>query len=406
MRHRSQLKRTRNLESVPKNRCTLSFCGGVSMTKQKTVCLADINGFLNQLCPPDLAEDWDNVGLQVGDLSAKIDRILVCLDAEEIAIQEAHRHGAQLIISHHPLIFKPMKRLSPTDVTGRVLFQAIKQDIAVVSAHTNLDRAADGLNDWLAERLGVNDAIPLERPVVGHFYKLVVYVPQGHEGEVRDAVLAAGAGCIGAYDCCSFSSCGTGTFRGSLGTQPFIGTPGEVEATDEVRLETVVPASVIKKAVSRMLKAHPYEEVAYDLIPLANERSDVGLGRIGYLDNTISLQSFAEQVKAALQVSSLNLVGDLQQQISKVAVCGGTGMSMFSAAARQGADCLVTADIKFHEAQRARAEGVALIDAGHFATEQIMVAELSKRLRKVFAERQFNVEVIEMTAESNPLVVF
>lgn len=376
------------------------------MAKQKAACLADIIGLLNQLCPPDLAEEWDNVGLQVGDLSAKIDRILVCLDAEEIAIQEAHHQGAQLIISHHPLIFKPIKRLSPTDMTGRVLFQAIKQDIAVVSAHTNLDRAADGLNDWLAERLGVNDVIPLERHVDGHFHKLVVYVPLGHEVEVRDAILAAGAGRIGAYDHCSFSSCGTGTFRGSQGTQPFIGTPGEIEATEEVRLETIVPAFALNKAVARMLKAHPYEEVAYDLIPLANGRLDVGLGRIGYLEKTVSLQTFAEQVKAALQLSSLTLVGDLQQKISKVAVCGGTGMSMFSTAARQGADCLVTADIKFHEAQRARAEGVTLIDAGHFATEQIMVAELAKRLKKVTTERQFDVEIIEMTAESNPLVIF
>ncbi|MDA3902158.1 MAG: Nif3-like dinuclear metal center hexameric protein [Desulfuromusa sp.] len=376
------------------------------MAKQKTACLADIIGLLNQLCPPDLAEDWDNVGLQVGDPTAKIDKILVCLDAEEIAIQEAHRQGAQLLISHHPLIFKPLKRLSPTDMTGRVLYQAIKQDMAVVSAHTNLDRAADGLNDWLATRLGVNVPIPLERPEKGHFYKLVVYVPLGHEMAVRDAIFAAGAGQIGAYDHCSFNSRGTGTFRGCQGTQPFIGTPGKLEMTEEVRLETVVPVSVLNKAVSRMLQAHPYEEVAYDLIPLANERLDVGLGRVGHLEKTISLRQFAEQVKTSLQLTSLKLVGDLQRQISRVAVCGGTGMSLFSAAVRHGADCLVTADIKFHEAQRARAEGIALIDAGHFATEQIMVAELSQRLRKVASERQFRIEIIEMTAEKDPLVVF
>ncbi|MFK5926054.1 MAG: Nif3-like dinuclear metal center hexameric protein [Desulfuromusa sp.] len=376
------------------------------MAKQKTACLADIIGFLNHLCPPDLAEEWDNVGLQVGDPTVKIDKILVCLDAEEIALQEAYRLGAQLVISHHPLIFNPIKRLSPTDMTGRVLFQAIKQDIAVVSAHTNLDRAADGLNDWLAERLGVHDLVPLEVSETGHFSKLVVYVPLGHEVEVRDAMFAAGAGQIGAYDHCSFNNQGVGTFRGNQGTQPFIGTPGELEMTEEVRLETIVPASLVDKTVSRMLKAHPYEEVAYDLIPLANKRLGVGLGRVGELEKTVSLQQFAEQVKAGLQLSTLKLVGDLQRQIKRVAVCGGTGMSMFSTAVRHGADCLVTADIKFHEAQRARAAGVALIDAGHFATEQIMVAELSKRLRTVFAKRQFDVEIIEMTAESDPLVYF
>ena len=376
------------------------------MAKKKTPCLTDIIGFLNRLCPPDLAEDWDNVGLQVGDPQAKIDRILVCLDAEEIAIQEASNQGAQLIISHHPLIFKPVKRLSPTDMTGRVIFQAIKQDIAVVSAHTNLDRAADGLNDWLAERLGVTESHPLESSEGGYFSKLVVYVPLGHETEVRDAILATGAGHIGSYDQVSFSSRGVGTFRGDEGTQPFIGTPGTIESTEEVRLEMIVPEPLINKAVVRMLKAHPYEEVAYDLIPLANSRSDVGLGRVGELEKPTSLQLFAKQVKAALHLSSLKIVGDLEKKVSRVAVCGGTGMSLFSAAVRHGADCLVTADIKFHEAQRARAEGLTLIDAGHFATEQIMVKELSERLRKVLSEQQFGVEIIEMTAERDPLVLF
>ena len=374
--------------------------------KQKAAHLADIVGLLNQLCPPDLAEDWDNVGLQVGDPTAVISKILVCLDAEEVAVQEALRLGAQLIISHHPLIFRPLKRLTPADMTGRVLFRAIKEDISIVSAHTNLDRAADGLNDWLAQRLGVTDTIPLEQPESGHFYKLVVYVPSSHQLAVRQAAFSAGAGQIGSYDQCSFNSQGIGTFRGNQDSEPFIGTPGELETTEEVRFETILPSSLVNKVISRVLKAHPYEEVAYDLIRLENKRLDIGLGRVGQLEQTVSLQQFAEQVKIKLHLPALKLVGELQQQVKRVAVCGGTGMSLFSAAVRHGADCLVTADIKFHEAQRARAEGVALIDAGHFATEQIMVEELSKRLRKASKENQFNVEVIEMTAENDPLVVF
>ena len=374
--------------------------------KQKAAHLADIIGVLNQLCPPDLAEDWDNVGLQVGDPTAVISKILVCLDAEEIAVQEADRLGAQLIISHHPLIFNPLKRVTPADMTGRVLFRAIKKNIAIVSAHTNLDRAADGLNDWLARRLGVTDSVPLEPLESGYFYKLVVYVPPSHELAVRQVAFAAGAGQIGLYDHCSFNSRGLGTFRGNQESQPFIGTPGELETTEEVRFETIVPAPLVDKVIARVLKAHPYEEVAYDLLPLENRRLDVGLGRVGQLEQPVSLQQFAEQVKKVLHLPALKLVGELQQQIKRVAVCGGTGMSLFSAAVRHGADCLVTADIKFHEAQRARAEGVALLDASHFATEQIMVEELSKRLRKASSEKQFNVEVIEMTAENDPLVVF
>jgi dinuclear metal center YbgI/SA1388 family protein len=374
--------------------------------KQKAAHLADIIGLLNQLCPPDLAEDWDNVGLQVGDPTAVISKILVCLDAEEVAVHEALRLGAQLIISHHPLIFRPLSRLTPADMTGRVLFQAIKKDISIVSAHTNLDRATDGLNDWLAQRLGVMDVVPLEPPESGHFYKLVVYVPSSHQLAVRQAAFSAGAGQIGSYDQCSFNSQGIGTFRGNQESEPFIGIPGELETTEEIRFETILPGSLVNKVISRVIKAHPYEEVAYDLIRLENKRLVIGLGRVGQLEQTVSLQQFAEQIKIKLHLPALKLVGELQQQIKRVAVCGGTGMSLFSAAVRQGADCLVTADIKFHEAQRARAEGVALIDAGHFATEQIMVEELSKRLRKASRENQFNVEVIEMTAENDPLVVF
>lgn len=376
------------------------------MAKQKTARLTDVLGVLNQLCPTSLAEGWDNVGLQVGDPQAQIDKILVCLDVEEVALEEALRCGAQLIISHHPLIFRALKRLTPTDTTGRVLFKAIKHDIAVASAHTNLDRAADGLNDWLATRLRLLNLQPVERPESGHFHKLIVYVPVGHEREVMDALFAGGAGDIGAYDRCSFRTSGTGTFCGDDQSQPFIGTPGELEETDEIRLETIVPTTGINKVVSRMLKAHPYEEVAYDLIPLSNQLSNVGLGRIGTLATPLTLQAFAHQVKEDLSVTSLRLVGDLDQQISKVAVCGGSGMSTYADAVHQGADCLVTGDVKFHEAQRARAEGIALIDAGHFATEQLMVAELSRRLKTILTERHYPIEIFEMNSEKDPFVTF
>lgn len=375
------------------------------MAKQKTARLAELVGLLNSLYAPSLAEDWDNVGLQIGDPAAEVERILVCLDAEETAIAEAQECNAQLVISHHPLIFRPLKRLTPNDEVGRVLFRAIRHQIAVYSAHTNLDRAADGLNDWLAARIGVGNCQPLEKIQPGGFYKLVVFVPRGHETELMDALFAAGAGHIGEYDRVSFRSEGTGSFRGSEKTIPFIGRPGEVEEADEFRLETIVPGGRLSKVLARMLKSHPYEEVAYDLIPLANTRSDIGLGRIGRLAVETSLQQFADQVREKLQVSSVRLVGDPGRKINKIAVCGGSGSSLLSEALRQGADCLVTGDIKYHDAQRARAEGLALIDAGHFGTEQFMVTELSTRLRKLLAERQLPIEVIEMTAEQDPFTV-
>jgi dinuclear metal center YbgI/SA1388 family protein len=372
------------------------------MAKEKTLQLSDLVGLLNSLCPPGLAEDWDNVGLQLGDPTAEIRRVLVCLDAEEIAIHEAARFGAQAVISHHPLLHRPLKRLTPDDETGRVIFRAIRSGIAVLSAHTNLDRVADGLNDWLAQRLGLTDYKPLETPQPGSFYKLVVFVPQGHETALLDAIFAAGGGQVGAYDRCSFRTSGTGSFRGNATSTPFIGQPDRTEETQELRLETIVPSDLLHKVVTRMIKAHPYEEVAYDLIPLANRRTDVGLGRIGRLAEPLSLQLFAEQVRKQLQVPALRLVGDPQRPISKVAVCGGSGASLISDALRRGADCLVTGDIKYHDAQRARSEGLALIDAGHFGTEKLMVVELADRLQKAADKRQLPVEFIKMTAEQDP----
>ncbi len=221
-----------------------------------------------------------------------------------------------------------------------------------------------------------------------------------------EALFAAGAGQVGDYDRCSFRTAGTGTFRGDDRSQPFIGTAGEFEETDEIRLETIVPTRGISKAVNRMLKAHPYEEVAYDLIPLSNSFSKTGLGRIGRLDSPCSLRDFAGQVKERLGAETLRLVGNADDMMTRVAVCGGSGMSTYSDAVRLGADCLVTGDIKFHEAQRARDEGVALIDAGHFATEQLMVTELARRLRAVLTERHYLIDIFELETEKDPFVTF
>lgn len=374
------------------------------MAEKNTARVADIVGLINRIAPPHLAEDWDNVGLQVGDPNARVRRILVCLDVERGALEEAVRLGADLIVCHHPLIFQPLKRLTPSDAVGAVIYRSIQQDIAIVAAHTNLDRAAAGLNDWLAAQLGLAAVTPLERPRSDGYYKLVVYVPSGHESGVMEAMFAAGAGHIGAYDRCSFRSSGTGTFRGSTATDPFIGTPGVHEEADELRLETIIPIHLRERIITRMIKAHPYEEVAYDLIPLANPVTGSGLGRIGVLSERLTLDAFAHRVKAALHVSAVRMVGNADQLVGKVAVCGGSGMVTYADALRQGADCLVSGDIKFHEAQRARADGMALIDAGHFGTEKIMIEKMAERLTSLIAEERYDPEVVSMTTEQDPFI--
>ena len=349
-----------------------------------------------------MAEDWDNVGLQAGDPSAELRKVLVVLDPSEQALEVAASSGAQAVVSHHPLIFHPLKNLIPFDATGRVLFRAVREGIAVLCAHTNLDRGRNGLNDWLAARLGLAEVRPLAGRGEGELYKLVVFVPTGYEGPVAEALYAAGAGRVGDYDRCSFRSQGTGTFRPGSQTDPFLGEEGKDESVREVRLETILPKEALRRTVDRMLRAHPYEEVAYDLIPLANPRLDIGLGRVGRLDRETTLAEFAARVKGALGTESLRIVGDPAGRVKKVAVCGGSGASLLGEAQSWGADVLVTGDVKYHEARRAESRGLALIDAGHFATERLMVQGLAQALREEARNRALDLEFIEWEGEEDP----
>jgi hypothetical protein len=220
--------------------------------------------------------------------------------------------------------------------------------------------------------------------------KLVVFVPSGHEEAVAQALFAHGAGQVGNYSECSFRTAGQGTFKPGAGTDPFLGSVGKRESVDEIRLETILPAGRISRVLNRMLKAHPYDEVAYDLLPLANRRKHEGLGRIGRLPEVLSLEKFAVNVKTALDVNGLRVVGDPQGKIGKVALCGGSGSSLLHEAARQGADVLVTGDVKYHEARAAESMGVALIDAGHFGTERFMADGLANVLREAAANRNLD----------------
>ncbi len=369
--------------------------------KERIARIQDLAGLLHALYPPHLAESWDNVGLQVGDPSARVDRALVCLDPSERAVEEAQAVGAQAIVTHHPLIFKALSTVSPVDETGRIVYGAVQRGIAVLNAHTNLDRARDGLNDWLAERLGIAESTPLG-PGDDDLLKLVVFVPVGYEGRVAQALFRGGAGHIGAYDACSFQSPGTGTFRAGEGTDPFLGEKGRVERAAEIRLETIVPRHRLARTLERLLKAHPYEEPAYDLIALANRRTDVGLGRIGRLPRPLTLGEYVRQIKDALGVDALRVVGDADRQVHKIAVCGGSGASVYAEARRQGADLLVTGDLKYHDAKRAEFDEMALVDAGHFATEHLMVPHLTTALERAAQQRAVPISFIELKGEKDP----
>jgi dinuclear metal center YbgI/SA1388 family protein len=326
---------------------------------------------------------------------------LVALDPGLEAVETARDAGAQALVTHHPLLFKPVKRLTPDNAVGKVLWTAVRDDVAIISAHTNLDCAADGLNSWLAMKMGVEQAIPLQT-VAGDYLKLVVFVPVGHEDAVSDALFAAGGGQIGAYDQCSFRSSGEGTFRPGPGSQPYIGTVGQREKAEEVRLETIISKRKLLRVLEKMQKAHPYEEVAYDLLPLQNQIPGAGLGRIGKLTQQVTLGAFTARVKASLNCDHLRLIGEDQMPVRKVALCGGSGAFLLQVAHRQGADVLVTGDVKYHEARQAEELGIALIDAGHFATEQLMIEQVAQSLQAAARQLNWGVAFETYTREEDP----
>ncbi|MGI6092459.1 MAG: Nif3-like dinuclear metal center hexameric protein [Veillonellaceae bacterium] len=356
-------------------------------------CQSIINE-LEKLAPRDLAEDWDNVGLLVGSPDQDISKILIALDVTDNVVDQAITNNSDMIVTHHPLIFKGIKNIRTDLPHGKLLAKLIKNDIAVYTAHTNLDIAAGGINDILASKLNLTNVQSLSPGHSEKLLKLAVFVPDTHAEAVRAAICDAGAGHVGNYSHCTFQTDGTGTFMPLEGTNPFLGSQGELEQVREVRLETVMSEKICNKVIKAMLKAHPYEEVAYDLYQLANTRPQLGLGRIGSLSAPKSLAEFVDEVKQALGINLVNVAGPENKSIWKVAVCGGSGASLIHSAAFAGADVLVTGDVKYHEAQEAVAAGIVIVDAGHFATEVVIVDYLSNYLGAQARNEKWGIEII------------
>jgi dinuclear metal center YbgI/SA1388 family protein len=366
--------------------------------------VSDILGIINKIAPPSLAENWDNVGLQVGDPAREVERIMVALDPGSQAIDAALETSCQLLLTHHPLIFKPLKKISTTDETGKLIHRAISGGLSIISAHTNYDSASSGVNDLLVEALGLTSCRPLKVVMREELVKLVVYVPETHLDQFMKALLPF-SGLSEKYADCSFRVSGQGTFRPLAGADPFIGKVGTLENVAESRFEILVKKPELQQAIKALRKAHPYEEPAFDIIQLLNEGGCAGLGRVGTVEKPVSLKDFANLVKERLALSSLRVVGDPERRISKVALCGGSGSSLLRDAVREGADLLLTGDVKYHDARDAQALGIALLDAGHFATERLMIRGLSIQLQEECAKRRFEVEILQCAAEIDPFEV-
>ncbi|WP_338551946.1 Nif3-like dinuclear metal center hexameric protein [Paenibacillus sp. KS-LC4] len=358
---------------------------------------------MEQLAPKHYAVENDKIGLQLGTLAKPISHILVALDVTDEVVDEAIAAGAELIIAHHAIIFRPLSKLDTSTPAGKLYEKLIKNDIAVYISHTNLDVTDGGINDWMADLVGIKPEgrVCLEEVHTDQWNKLVVFVPQGHEEKVLEAIWSAGGGQIGDYSRCSFISEGTGTFLPGEGTTPYIGTPGKLEKTAEVRLEVVVPDSLKRKAVQAMLKAHPYDEVAYDLYEIDLTCRSVGLGRAGKLSEPVTLAELTERVKQAFEVPVVRVVGEAQRVVRKVAVLGGSGARYVRHAIFAGADVLITGDIDYHTAHDALAAGIAIIDPGH-NVEKIMKQRTADWLNVQLESRKSDTKAIASAIHTEP----
>lgn len=363
--------------------------------------LSDIVGIINKKFPFALAEDWDNSGLQIGDPQKTIHRIMVALDPLPAVVESAIQQQADLLITHHPLIFSPLRQIITSNTTGSILLQAATSNLSILSMHTNYDVADDGLNDHLASLLQISKTSPLRVSSRPELMKLVVFVPLEQLESVRSALFAHAA-LIGNYKDCSFSSPGEGTFWPLEGADPSIGSVGKLEKVPEQRLELLLYREQLPRAIKTLLAVHPYEEPAFDCYPLLNDAPAAGLGRVGLLDKPIQVSDFADLVRQKLSCPTVRVVGNLQRTIQKIALCSGSGASLLKDAVRVGADLLLTGDLKYHEAREAEAQGIVILDAGHFGTEIIMVAAVRNFLLNSLAQQGLCCEVVAANCEQDP----
>ena len=360
---------------------------------------------LERWVPPDMAESWDASGLQVGNPDNDAEAVFLCLDISETTLNEAIEFGANLVLSHHPMLFSPLKTLDVRTGVGRLVHVCLTHDLTVYSLHTNLDKAAGGMNDEVAQRLGIGETevlIPSTQPDQTH-YKLVTFVPEEEKEALLKALFEAGGGRIGAYEGCSFSTPGEGTFFAGEETSPVVGEKGVWNRVPEVRIEVLFPAANLERGIAALMMTHPYEEPAYDIYPLHTPASRVGFGRVGTYDPPLPWEAFLARIREALGVDDFRIVGDPVERVSRVAVCTGSGASFISQAARR-AQVYLTGDVKFHEAQEAEALGLTVVDAGHFALERIFVDILDRWLEEEGLKR--DLKVYKSTGERDPFIFF
>jgi dinuclear metal center YbgI/SA1388 family protein len=366
--------------------------------------VAQVAEFMQGFAPLELAADWDNVGLLLGDAASSAERIMTCLTVTPPSAAEAIEAGAGLIISHHPILFRGCKRLTAGHPEGKMLLDLARANVAVYSPHTAFDNTTGGINDLLADKLGLQKVRPLRRTGAARQCKVVVFVPESDLPKVSEAMFAAGAGHIGPYSQCSFRIPGTGTFFGSDASNPTLGQRGRREEVSEFRLEVICPESQADGVVAALRKVHSYEEPAYDVYPLRGdaikgEGNASGMGRIGTLPKPMPLTKLARLAKQVLKAQAVQVVGEGSRTVECVAISCGAGGDFIGDAAKQRADVLLTGEARFHECLAAEGHGLALLLPGHYATERPGVEALAQMVGENFP----HAKVWASQSESDPL---
>ncbi len=360
----------------------------------------DIIEIIESFAPLGIQESWDNSGLIIGEPESDVSGVLLSLDITEAILDEAESVGCNMIISHHPMVFKGVKKFSGTDMVSRLIRRAIMEHFIIYSAHTNLDQVQDGVSGAIAERMGLLETRILV-PRKDDLIKLVTFIPDGYFEIVSAAIFKAGAGNIGKYDSCGFSTHGTGSFRAGQGAKPFAGHLGEVHNEPEKRFETVFPKHLLRSIISALIEAHPYEEVAYDLYPILNDNPAYGLGVVGHLPKALPEIEFLQAVKDLFGAGCIRHTSLLDKKVSRVAVCGGSGSEFLGDAIRAGADVFITSDVKYH--QFFNTEGkILLLDIGHYESEQVSL----RIFNNLFLKKMTNFAVHLSKISTNPINYF
>lgn len=357
----------------------------------------ELVSFLNQIAPFSYQESYDNSGLLVGDPNSGIKGVLVALDCIESVVDEAILHGANVIVTHHPIIFKGLRRITGANYVERTVLKAIKNDISLIAIHTNLDNVHFGVNHIISEKLGLTNCKILS-PKAATNFKLAVFAPQTHADLLREAMAKAGAGHIGDYDSCSFSSEGEGRFRPGAEASPFLGKAGELEVVKEVKIEVIVSEHALNAVLHAMKATHPYEEIAYDVIGLTNTNEYIGSGMIGTLENGMEVMEFLNFLKKTFHCGTVRYTHPTKSVVKTIAVCGGSGSFLLKDAIRAKADVFITGDFKYHEFFDAE-DHLMIADIGHFESEQYTSEWLVAQMKKKFT----NFAVRLTSVNTNPI---